>query len=267
MKNLVKGVKFLIGFDSTLQYTNISRQFNRRQAKFQTEVPGWSTSATRQQLISDYWFINVVQHFTLTYGISTLLTLLLQAGFGHPHFYLLSCLIAGAISFPVLYFSYYRPYFTAIFLPRLETVKETYDRTVSEQLEKCRKTQLPNPTLILIHYAMDKACGMNAMEANEKFAAQLLKLYGVDARSLKSNMELLLGSNIKRKGLSGRGLTEISNRFAEAFQFFEELKFNEGEKILKELETRVMHGMSPGSNAVSPLVTSWKQHFGNSSSL
>ena len=80
-------------------------------------------------------------------------------------------------------------------------------------------------------------------------------------------MELLLGSSIKRKGLNGRGLTEISNRFAEAYQFFEALKFNEGEKILKELETRVKHGMSRGLIAVPPMVTCLKQKIGNTSSL
>lgn len=242
MKSIITGLNFLIAFDSAVQYAKLSRNFSRRHRENQVVIPGWSTKATRQQLVSDYWFVYVAVDFALIYGISTLITLLLQVCFGHSHFYLLSFLIAGAISFPVLYFFKYRPYFTAIFLPRLETVKETYDRKVSEQLEKCRKAQLPNPTLILIHYTMDKASGMNAIETNEKFAAQLVKLYGVDQRSLKNNMELLLGSSTKRKGLSQRALTEISNRFAEAYQFFEALKFNKGEKILKELETRVMHG-------------------------
>ena len=191
MKSLIRPVKFFIAFDSALHYGNLSRNFNRRHAKNQAAIPGWSTSATRQQLVSDYWFMYVVVDFVMIYGISILFTLLLQVCFGHPRFYLLSFLIAGAISFSVLYFSHYRPYFTAIFLPRLETVKEAYDRNEIGQLEKCRKAQLPNPSLILIHYVMDKASGMNAMAANEKFAAQLVKLYGVDQRSFKGNMELL----------------------------------------------------------------------------
>ena len=125
-----------MAFDTTVQYTNLSRSFSRRHRKNQIAIPGWSTRATLQQLVSDYWFMCVAVDFALIYRISTVLTLLVQVCFGLPQFYLISFLIAGALSFTVLYFFNYRPYFTAIFLPMLETVKETYDLTVSGQLEK-----------------------------------------------------------------------------------------------------------------------------------
>ncbi len=47
--------------------------------------------------------------------------------------------MTGLLSFPVLYLFLYLPNFGSVYLPRLETVKETYKRKEFDQLEKCRK--------------------------------------------------------------------------------------------------------------------------------
>ena len=62
-----------------------------------------------------------------------------------------------------------------------------------------------------------------------------MKLYGVDQGSLKKNLELIL---TRKKNLSERKITEIQNRFREAQDFFEEIQFKEGMRILDELEIK-----------------------------
>ena len=84
------------------------------------------------------------------------------------------------------------------------------------------------------------------LQCNDQFTSVLMKLYGVDKGSLKKNLELILS---KRKSLTSRQLTEIENRFAEAYQFFEELKYPKGIHILKDLEMRITKHSTP---SVSP---------------
>ncbi|MES1249489.1 MAG: hypothetical protein ABUL46_02330, partial [Chitinophaga rupis] len=122
MKDLVKRAKSFITFDFPLQTAYISTQFANTHKKLQTEISGWSTTATRQKLISNYWFTYVAGHFAMMFGLPVLV-IFLWHGFGQSNFYLLSVLIAGLLSYPVLYLFHYRPYFSSVFLPRLETVK------------------------------------------------------------------------------------------------------------------------------------------------
>ncbi len=56
MKDLVKKVKSFITFDYPLQTAYISTQFTDTHKKLQTDIPEWSTAATRQKLVSRYWF-------------------------------------------------------------------------------------------------------------------------------------------------------------------------------------------------------------------
>jgi hypothetical protein len=234
MKDLVKRAKSFITFDFPLQTAYISTRFANTHKKLEAETPGWSTVATRQKLISDYWFTYVAGHFAVMLGLPMLVIFLWQ-DFGESSFYMLSVLIAGVLSYPILHLFHYQPYFSSIFLPRLETVKEAYERKQAEQLEKCRQAQLSNLSLTLVFYVFDKISGMNTLQCNDQFTGLLMKLYGVDKGSLKKNLELILS---KRKSLTTRKLTEIQNRFTEAYKFFEELKFSKGIHILKDLEMK-----------------------------
>ena len=237
MKDLVKRAKSFITFDFPLQTAYISTQFASTHKKLQAEIPGWSTTATRQKLISNYWFIYVAGHFAIMFGLPVLV-IFLWDDFGQPNFYMVSVLIAGSLSYPVLYLFHYRPWFSSIYLPRLETIKETYERKQTEQLEKCRQAQLSNLALTLVFYVFDKASGMNAVQCNDQFAMLLMKLYGVDSGSLKKNLELIYG---KRKELSIRKKAEIQKSFQEAFSFIQEAKFREGMSLLRQLELKFCH--------------------------
>ena len=234
MKDLVKRVKSFIIFDFPLETAFITTQFTDTHKKLQTEIPGWSTTATRQKLISNYWFTYVAGHFAIMFGLAVLVIFLWSA-FQQSDFYLFSVLIAGLLSFPVLYLFHYQPYFSSIFLPLLETIKETFEHKQIEQLEKCRQAQLSNFALVLLFYVFDKTAGMNRLQCNDQSAELMMKLYGIDKGSIKKSLELIIG---KRKNLPTRKMTEIQNRFTEAYQFFEELQFPKGVHMLQDLEMR-----------------------------
>ena len=235
MKDIVKRAKSFMTFDYPLQLAYISTQFANTHNKLQTETPGWSTAATRQKLISDYWFNYVATHFAIMFGLPAIVVLLVNCSFEQTGFYFLGVLLAGLLTYTVEHLFHYRPSFSAIFLPRLETVKEIYEHKQITQMEKCRQAQLSNFSLTLVFYVFDKAAGMNALQCTDPFASLLIKLYGVDKGSLKKNLELIFS---RKKIISESMLTEIRNRFSEAYAFFEELNFTKGIIILKELEAK-----------------------------
>jgi len=236
MKDLVKRAKSFITFDFPIQTAYITTQFANTHRKLQTEITEWSTTGTRQKLISQYWFTYVVRHFSVLFGLPVLMVFLTQ-GFERSNFYLFSVLIAGLLSYPVLYLFHYRPYFSSIFLPRLETIKEAYECKQKEQLEKCRQAQLSNFALALVFYVFDKTSGMNTLQCNDQSAELLMKLFGVDHGSLKKNLVIIYG---KRGKISSRKQTEISNRFDEAITFFEKAAFPKAVTILGELRKKFM---------------------------
>jgi hypothetical protein len=236
MKVFVKKFESFIKFELPLEAANITAQFADTQQRSEIEMPGWSTAATKQKLISNYWFRSVIQHFSVILCITATVIFLSTASFEQR--YLLSIIMAGLLCFTVMYFFLYRPYFGSVYLPKLETVKENYERKEFENLEKCRKAQLSNQALCLIFYVLDQTSGMNAIQPNDQFAGILAKLYGVDRGSLKTNLELILGGAGKRNNITERKRTEIRNRFVEAYVFLEELNFNAGIQILEKLELK-----------------------------
>jgi hypothetical protein len=109
-----------------------------------------------------------------------------------------------------------------------------------EAIKKCRQAQLSNFALTLIYCAFVKAAGNNSLESNNHTANLLLKLYGVDRGSLRTNLELIAGSSSKRKNLGERKCTELRNRFEEAKNFFKEMDFPKGVTFLVDLEIKML---------------------------
>lgn len=120
MKDLMQKVKSFIIFDFPLQSNYIDAKFAETHQKLQLDVPEWSTAATRQQLISNYWFTCVAGHFSLLFGVPALVLFFVSGGFHDINGYLVSTLLSGLFSYVVLYLFHYRPAFCATFLPRLE---------------------------------------------------------------------------------------------------------------------------------------------------
>jgi len=114
MKDFVKKFESFITFDLLLETANITAQFADTQQKLEAETPGWSTAATRQKLISSYWFTNVIGHFSVILGITATVIFLSTASFEKR--YLLSIIMAGLLSFTVMYFFLYRPSFGSVYL-------------------------------------------------------------------------------------------------------------------------------------------------------
>ena len=199
-------------------------------------MPEWSTEATRQKLISQYWFSYVTLHFAVMIGLPILVVSLLYV-FVQSEFYVSSVFVAGLLSFPVLYIFQYKPNFSSIFLPRLQTIKEAYERKEAEKLEKCRQAQLSNFSLALFFYVLTSVNKMDSLKCDDHSANLLMKLYGVDPGSMKKNLELIMGT-AKKKSMSDRKVTEVRNRFNETYGFLEELQFQAGIQKLKELESK-----------------------------
>ena len=235
MKDLMDKVKTFITFDFPVPATYINIKFAETHQKLQAEVPEWSTTATRQKLLFNYWSNHVAGHFTFLFGLPALVFFFVSGGLHHFSGYLVTIMIAGMISYLVIYLFHYRPIFCTSYLPSLETAKEAYDRKHHEVLEKCRQAQLSNFALTLVFYVFEKSSGMDTLLCNDQSASLLMKLYGVDPGSLKKNLELIYG---KRKCLLPRKQTEIINRFDEAINFFEETKFPKGVTLLKELQKK-----------------------------
>ena len=232
MKDLMQEVVSFITFDFASDEGCLSKQFAATHASMQKNLPFWSTTSTRQKIVSRYWFELVLSHFVFLFGLAVALMQILfrASGLALPALF-----VAAIITFTVLFLFNYWPNFYSDFLPKLETIKETYERKQLEQLEKCKRAQLSNPALVLIYYVLDKVIGLNSLQCNDHYAALLMKLYGVDQGSLKKNLELIFGN---KKNLSERKRTEIQNRFQEAQDFLEEIQFKDGLKILHDLEQK-----------------------------
>ena len=233
MKDFLQKIMSFITFEFATDRNCLSQQFNATHVLYQRDTPGWSTNATRQKVIARYWFELVLSHFCFLFGFPALLFF---AGTNHlVGSYLPIIFITSLLTFTTLLLFHYWPNFYNNFLPELETIKEIHESKQVEQLEKCKRAQLSNPALVLIYYVFDKVSGINALQCNDHYGELLMKLYGVDQGSLKKNLELILG---KKKNLSERKYTEITNRFAEARSFFEDLQFKEGQQILDQLELK-----------------------------
>lgn len=235
MKDLMSRAIDFLTFDAHLPAHQISLQFSETHHKRQAEIDEWSTIATRQQLVSSYWSSHVASHFAVFFGGSAGISFLVTGGFYQPGLFLVNMFIVCPIVYLGFYIFQYRPKFNSTYLPRLETVKEAYEKKQIDQFEKCRQAQLPNFSLTLFFYVLTKTNNLNAISCDDHSANLLRKLYGVDSGSMKKNLELIMGT-AKRKNMSDRKITEIRNRFGETYDYLEALEFSAGIERLKELE-------------------------------
>src|SRR4051812_10610410 len=116
MKEMMTRIMNFITFDSPLQTDFIADRFKSIHTHQQNELPLWSTVATRHRIISEYWYENVTKHFSILFGLSLLSTLLV------PHQLSISItglVLAGVVSFLILYFFHYKSLYYSIFLPTL----------------------------------------------------------------------------------------------------------------------------------------------------
>lgn len=251
MKDLMKKVMSFMTFDFPLQATNISIKFTETHQKHQLEFPEWSTAATRQKLVTSYWSTDVIGHFSALFGVPAGILFIVKGGFYQPDLYLVNIFIACPIVYLALYIFQYRSEFNSTYLPRLETVKEAYEKKQIEQFEKCRQAQLSNFSLALFFFVLTKTNSINPISCDDHSANLLKKLYGVDSGSMKMNLELILGT-AKRKNMSDRKITELRNRFAETYNYLEALQFSAGIERLRELEATFFRVSRLSGSQITP---------------
>ncbi len=235
MKEMMQRVQSFVTFELPIEKNYISEQFTHIHTSKQENYTHWSTAATYQKVIANYWFNDVIRHFILLLGIAVLPTLLF-----HPVFIsseLLAVLSGGIFYFVVMYFFIYRPCFCISFLPHLETIRETYERRQTEQFEKCKQAQLSNFALVLIHFVFTSTSQVPSLPCNDRTAGLLTKLYGVDAGSMKKEFRTY-SCGKQTETLNRRKRTELKNRFNEAYDFLEQIGFPQGVTRLKELEMK-----------------------------
>ncbi|MEP6727289.1 MAG: hypothetical protein ABJC98_15830 [Bacteroidota bacterium] len=233
MKDLVKKAVSFITFSTPLQSGLISIQFASIHNRYEKRFSKWSTTSTRQKLIATFWLSHVLKHFLFLFILSDLFVFV--ANRQAISFLLPGTLLGSLLVMPVLLLFHYVPSYSYDFLPNLEMVKESFEESQNDKMEKCRQAQLSNFALALVFYVIDKTSAINTLQCTDRSAALLMKLYGVDNGSMKKNLELILG---KKRQLSPRKYTEIQNRFDEACAFFEDLQFTKGIQILRELEAK-----------------------------
>ncbi|MBI2283066.1 MAG: hypothetical protein HYU71_05105 [Bacteroidetes bacterium] len=228
---IMRAVSFMT-FEPQLQITQINAEFTETLLRLQPESQHLSTVATRQRLIAKYWYNHVIRHYASILLPSLIYTAANSIYLNEPFgYFFVSIFIAGILGYVLMYLFLYRPQYVSIYLPRLETVKETFERKQLDQVEKCRQAQLSNLALTFVIYVFDKTSGMNSLQCNDQTAARLTSLFGVDQGSLKKNLELIYG---KKKDLPPRKLTEITNRLEEAATFFESINFPNGAAVLRD---------------------------------
>jgi hypothetical protein len=273
MKENVKRVKSLLLFELPLNYSYVSSQFTIQHQKRLLKFPSWSLKATKRQIISRYWFNDVIIHFAFLFGLAAVST---TPFIGRIDFsFLPASMLAGSIAFFVLLVINYWPAYYLDFLPKLDSLIEEQERKnelcirkqllkefqekfaseydqiaagreelaqqrerlefLQKEILKCRKAQMRTLSLALIFYVFDKTSGLNSVQSNDRYAALLTRLFGKDQGGIKDSLQLIIG---KKQELTPRFRTEIQNRFAEAYSFFEELDFQEGIRLLQNLEAK-----------------------------
>jgi len=120
MKDLMQKVMTFITFDFPVQATYINIKFAETHQKLQTEVPEWSSTATRQKLLFNYWSNHVAGHFTFLFGLPSLVFFFVSGGFHDFSGYLVTIMIAGMIIYFVFYLFHYRPIFCTSYLPSVK---------------------------------------------------------------------------------------------------------------------------------------------------
>ncbi|MEI3802736.1 MULTISPECIES: hypothetical protein [unclassified Chitinophaga] len=197
-------------------------------------IPSWNIDGTRRTLIAHYWYRHVLYHFLSLFGIALLIILPFS-----PYFnllYLSVLCIVGAISFGIVYFFIYLPFFSSAFLPQLETLIANYKNVQVEVPQtKSAKTQSKIPALTTILYALFKTAGAERI-ASDAFSAQMInRLTGVDTDSIKENLRRI----IHPKTLTPKERAEIVKGIAVARVYFDKLGHSPAIKLLDELEMKL----------------------------
>ncbi len=142
----------------------------------------------------------------------------------------------GAISFGIVYFCIYLPFFSSAFLPQLESLIANHKKAqIDVPQTKSAKTQSKIPALTVTLYALFKTAGVERI-ASDAFSAQMInRLTGVDTDSIKENLRRI----IHPKTLTPKERAEIVKGIAVSKVYFEKLGHSPAIKLLGGLEMKL----------------------------
>jgi hypothetical protein len=234
MNEILCRVKSFIIFDSPLRNDYIRELFAKTHANHQKDSPNWSLEATRKKVISEFWFRQVLIHFSviLTIGI------LVDMPFGENwHPLLPPIFFVGIISFISITAFNYWPVYYSDFLPQLDTIiaEEQKLKEAEYEIKKCKRTQFSIPSLVIIYYVFVEAGKMSLLSINDRSAELLNNIYGADKDKLKQNMSRLY----KPSELSHKERAEFQKGIENARAFFEALNSHAACQILNQLELKL----------------------------
>ncbi len=213
MKEMIKRSLAFITFDQLVSKNQIELRYKHLSSPNQQQSNALGLITARHKLIYEYWYNHVIKHFGFMLLVATIITHLSIGKINLP-----AVVMAGTLSYSVMYLFCYRFIFSFIVLPNVEMIKEEYEQSLSGEIKKCRKAQYSNFTLVLIDYVRNEISEMVPLLCDDRSASMLTELYGVDTGSMKKNLEVLFIKN-KRKHFTERKKTEYKNRFNEAYDF------------------------------------------------
>jgi hypothetical protein len=236
MKDLVNRVKSFITFDFPLQPAHISARFNNIHSRYQAQFPHWSLEATRQKLISAYWYSGVLLHYAT---VVTLATVLASPFIADWRFFPGAAIVALTFSFLIMLFFTYRYFYLSHFLPGLEMIVNERQTALKqeEELKKCRRTQYSIPTLAVISCVERSMAGLPSLAPNDQSAVLLNTLYGVDKDKLKQNLSRIY----QPAKLSAKERAEMFKALEQARAYFEAAGYIQASKALDLLERKLRH--------------------------
>src|ERR1700680_4599627 len=138
MKEILNRLMSFITFDFPIRNEYIRGLFISTQANYQKVSPHWSLSATRKKMIAEFWFKQVLIHFS---GILVIGILVSAIPFGgNWHSLLVPLFLAGIKSFIAITAFSYWPVFFVDFLPQLDTIiaEQQKLKDAEEEIKKCK---------------------------------------------------------------------------------------------------------------------------------
>lgn len=126
MKKIMRRAVPLLTFELPLQYEQIEQLFIRVQYQEHQRCSGWSAQATLKKVASQYWYHFVLLHFTSLFGLSCLVSTLIAVFREEGLIPLTIYPVIGFITYLILLFTQYKPFYDTDFLPKLETIASAY---------------------------------------------------------------------------------------------------------------------------------------------
>src|ERR1035438_2824763 len=149
MPSALQEFKHFMTLDLPLSESRIRDLFMSTHSSYQEKSTYWSVDATRKKVITEFWSRQVLLHFSIILGITTLIVL---PFFNNWPTALVSVFIGGSISVATIFFFNYWPSYYSDFLPKLDTIRseEKKLQQAADDMKRCKRTQFPIAALTIV---------------------------------------------------------------------------------------------------------------------